>query len=96
MRLRNSLIFISLTIACSFLFSSCAFLIGETVAPNNCKKCQIVSSNGDVLFEEDGCGGNLYNMKQRLKAKAFDAGCCSCRLDCETYKKEDGNVKSAE
>ena len=91
-------ILIASAIFCGFLFNSCGFLISEAIAPNSCQKCQIISSSGEVLIEEDGCGGALYNMKERLKAKAFDVdgGCCSCRLECETYKKQEADIKPLE
>lgn len=77
------------------LLNSCMYMAAQVVAPNNCQKCEIVAFDGSILFEEEGCGGDLYNMKQRLKAKAFDDGCCDCTLQCETYKKDEENAVEA-
>lgn len=69
------------------LLNSCGFLFAEVIAPSHCKKCQIISEYGEVVDEENGCGGEVYNMEQRVKAKAYDYG-CGYTVHCETYKEE--------
>ena len=41
----------------------------------------------EKVDEENGCGGEVYNMEQRVKAKAYDYG-CGYTVHCETYKEE--------
>jgi len=70
-------------------------MFAEVVAPSHCKKCQIISEIGNMVDEEDGCGGDVYNMEQRIKAKAFDYG-CGYTVDCETYKQLETDGESLE
>ena len=41
-----------------------------------------------TVWSENNCGGGVYNMEQRSKAKAYDLG-CGHRVSCENYKEED-------
>ena len=71
-----------------FLFSlnSCGYLFREIISPNNCKKCEIYNQNNDIVWSSDECGGEVYNMELRAKAKAYDYG-CNHTLSCKSYKK---------
>ena len=68
-------------------FSSCGFILHEVATPNSCIKCEIQDSLGNIVWEEDACGGGTYNMEQRAKAKAYEKG-CEHIVYCETYQKE--------
>ena len=60
----------------------------EAVASGSCKKCEVVDQWGEAVHTEDGCGGEVYNMEQRTKARAYEMG-CDYTVRCESYKKEE-------
>ena len=70
-----------------FSLSSCGYVFLSLVAPNSCKKCEIMDGGTVVLSEED-CGGGVFNMEQRMKAEAHDMG-PSFYVECESYKAEE-------
>lgn len=84
-----------LTVVSLLLLNSCGFMFAEVIAPSGCKKCQIISDYGSIVDEEDGCGGDVYNMEQRIKAKAFDYG-CGYSVNCETYKQQEDDSEEPE
>ncbi len=69
-----------------FAFNSCGYLFRELTMPNRCKKCEIFDQNNNVVWFEDECGGEVYNMELRAKAAAYDYG-CNHNLKCNSYKK---------
>ena len=54
-----------------FVFNSCGYLFRELATPNRCKKCEIFDQNNNVVWFEDECGGELFNMELRAKATAL-------------------------
>jgi hypothetical protein len=58
------------------------------VAPNQCKKCEVVDYSGNVVWSEDDCGGGIYNMEMRAKVEAYDRG-CDYQVRCSTWKNEE-------
>jgi len=77
---------LSLCLFTLLAFSSCGYLFREIITPNRCKKCEIFDQNNNVVWFEDECGGELYNMELRAKATAYDYG-CNHTLKCDSYKK---------
>lgn len=69
-------------------FTSCGYIAREMITPKSCKKCEILDQNNNLVWSENNCGGGVYNMEQRAKAKAYDLG-CGHRVSCENYKEED-------
>jgi len=89
-------IYLSILSVVSVLFlNSCGYMFAEVIGPSQCKKCQIISDFGNVVDQEDGCGGSTYNMEQRIKAKAFDYG-CGYTVVCQTYREPATESKSPE
>lgn len=78
---------ITLIASLALVLGSCAYMARSIVAPNSCKKCQVIDPSGNVVWSEDDCGGGVANMDTRCKVEAYDRGCdyvCSC----ESYKTE--------
>lgn len=68
--------------------ASCAYMARSVIAPNSCKKCEVIDNNtGSVVWTEDECGGGVANMEQRAKVEAYDRG-CHHTVKCESYKRE--------
>jgi hypothetical protein len=82
--MRILILFIVLTSLLSL--TSCGYIFREIATPSNCKKCEIFNLNGDIVWSTDECGGEVYNMELRAKAKAYDYG-CNHTLSCKSYKK---------
>ncbi len=73
---------------CLLIFaSSCGYIFRSIATPNKCKKCEVVYADGGVVWSEDGCGGDVYNMEDRAKVEAYDRG-CDYVVRCESYKQE--------
>ena len=70
-----------------FSLSSCGYLLLSVVAPNSCKKCDLLV-DGSVISSEEACGGAVFNMEQRMKADAHDMG-DGYTVECESYKAEE-------
>jgi len=69
-----------------FLNSRCAYVAREVVAPNSCKRCEILNAQGTSVWSDDDCGGGVANMELKCKAEAYDLG-CNHICNCESYKK---------
>lgn len=85
--MKNSVLKISLLAFIAFSLSSCGYLLLSAVAPNSCKKCEILDG-GSIISSEEACGGALFNMEQRMKAEAHDMG-QGYYVECESYKAEE-------
>ncbi len=68
--------------------NSCAYMTRSVVAPNSCKKCEVIDNMGTIVWSEDECGGGVHNMELRCKAEAYDYG-CDHKCSCESYRKEE-------
>lgn len=71
----------------SALLAGCASIARELIMPNQCQKCQVIDPNGVVVWEDEGCGGDVSGMEDQCKITAYDYGCgyiCSC----ETYRQD--------
>ena len=82
----NLLTRLTLAGALFFMIQSCGYIVTEVVAPNTCKKCDILAGSS-VVETRDECGGGVYNMEMKMKARAYDLG-PNYYLECETYKLE--------
>lgn len=65
---------------------SCGYIVREIVAPNSCKKCDILLE-GSVIETSDECGGGVYNMETKMKARAYDLG-PDYYVNCQSYMSE--------
>ena len=65
---------------------SCGYIVRAIIAPNSCKKCDILVG-GSIIETRDECGGGVYNMETKMKARAYDLG-PDYYVECETYKSE--------
>ncbi len=72
---------------------SCANIFNSMVLPNQCKKCEVVNTRtGEILFTNEGCGGDNTNLEEEAKIEAFDqsryGNLCDLEVNCTTWKKE--------
>ena len=73
---------------------SCGFMFNEAVRPNHCKKCEVIDRNGrNVVWEDQGCGGDMTNIEDNAKIEAYErnenSGNFQYSVECETWKKEE-------
>lgn len=73
---------------------SCAQVFNEMVLPNQCKKCEVVNTlTGEVLWSEQGCGGDNTRLEEQAKIVAYDesrlGNIGDVEVRCETWKKEE-------
>ena len=71
--------------------TSCSNIFNSLVLPNQCKKCEVVNKNtNEVLFTNEGCGGNNTNLEEEAKVKAYDesrfGNLCDLEVICTTWK----------
>jgi len=77
-----------------FSLNSCAFMFNEAVFPNQCMKCQVVNEySGEVLWSEQGCGGETAGLRDKAKVKAYDLSrngfdLCDLEVKCTRWKKD--------
>ena len=82
--MKRNLMFIGVAV----LLGSCAYMARSVVAPNQCKKCEVINTDTNtVVWTEDECGGSVANMETRAKVEAYDRG-CNHTIRCESYKSE--------
>ncbi len=80
-------------IAASLLLFSCANIFNSIVFPNQCQKCEVINTQtGEVLFANEGCGGDNTKLEDEAKIKAFDLssgsfGICDLEVKCKMWKK---------
>lgn len=72
---------------------SCSWLFNEAVNTNYCKKCKVINQKtNEVIWSEEGCGGNIANIEDNAKLEAYEENSerrdCAFEVKCERWKKE--------
>lgn len=75
-----------LSISTLILFS-CANIAKGLVAPNQCKKCEVIC-HGSVIETYEGCGSENVRLYEEAVVKAFETDKCSCEVICDTWRKD--------
>ena len=82
---------IRLILLCSwaFVLQSCGFLFNEAVRTNQCKRCEVINVDSrNIVWEDEGCGGNITNIEDNAKIEAYEqnenAGRFEFKVRCET------------
>ncbi len=60
----------------------------ELFAGKKCQTCEIRDENSTMVWSETDCGGGVYNMELKAKARAYDMG-CNHTLTCNKFKKSE-------
>jgi len=69
-RILLNLIFIVTIMACPL---SCKFIMNEAIFTNRCERWEVVDkSTGQILWEKEGCGGDITNLKQQARVEALN------------------------
>ncbi len=77
-----------------FLLYGCSFLFNEIIMPNRCKHCEVINTmTNEVLWSDEGCGGDMAGMEDRAKIEAYDLSrtsfsLCNLEVVCNTWKEE--------
>ncbi|MFB6307095.1 MAG: hypothetical protein ABEH43_08945 [Flavobacteriales bacterium] len=82
---------------CCFIFTSCRNIFNAIFLEDQCKECKVINTlTGEVLWEKEGCGGNLTRLDEKAKIQAYNkshdiAGgdLCELEISCKSYEKED-------
>lgn len=81
------------------LMFSCRSVFNGVVAPNQCKKCDVINRNtGAVVWSNEGCGAENTQLLEKAKQEAYDMSrtsydLCDLEVICVSWKKDPENVE---
>ena len=72
---------------------SCSNMFNSMVLPNQCKKCEVINLNtNEVLFSNEGCGGDNTKLEEEAKIQAYDLSrfnsLCDLEVRCDSWRKD--------
>ena len=83
------------SIICLIFLNSCAVLFNSAILPNHCKKCEVINKyNNEILFTNEGCGGENTKLEEEAQIKAYllshayNSNLCELEVRCTSWRKE--------
>lgn len=73
---------------------SCRAIFNGAVAPNQCKKCEIINNaTGEVIWSVEGCGSENTLLLEKSKQEAYDRSrtgnnLCDLEVKCTSWRKD--------
>ena len=73
---------------------SCASIFNSAILPNQCKKCELINKQtGEILFTNEGCGGDNTKLEEDAQIKAYEMSrgsfnLCDLEVNCTSWRKE--------
>jgi len=68
-------------------------MFNSIVFPNQCQRCMVLDVYGEVVFENEGCGGSNTNLEEEAKIAAYDwsrsGDLCEYTVTCESWVLEE-------
>jgi hypothetical protein len=83
----------------SLALSSCANMFNSALLPNQCKKCELINNQtGEILFTNEGCGGENTRLEEEAQIQAYlmsrgSFNLCDLEVNCTTWRKNPDATK---